>query len=221
MKSEGDDVTAAVTAPTVTVVEVFADIWCPFTHVGLRRLVEQRDRLGRDDVVFWVRAWPLELVNGVSLAGDFVGEEIDALRRVVAPDLFTHFDPAHFPETTVPGLALAATAYRRDNHVGEALSLALRTALFEEGRDISDPDELAAIARAHGLDVPSVDDEQSVPDDWHEGKRRGVVGSPYFFLGDQGIFCPTLNVTHVDGHLEVTLDVDAFSAFIATIFDPR
>jgi predicted DsbA family dithiol-disulfide isomerase len=205
----------------MTVVEVFADIWCPFTHVGLRRLVEQRDRLGRDDVVFWVRAWPLELVNGVPLAGDFVGEEIDALRSVVAPDLFDDFDSTRFPSTTVPGLALAAAAYRRDNHDGETVSLALRTALFEEGRDISDPGELAAIARAHGLDVPSVDDEQSVPDDWHEGERRGVVGSPYFFLGDQGFFCPTLNVTHVDGHLEVTVDLDAFNAFLATIFEPH
>ena len=26
-------------------VEVFADVWCPFTHVGLRRLVERRDHV--------------------------------------------------------------------------------------------------------------------------------------------------------------------------------
>jgi predicted DsbA family dithiol-disulfide isomerase len=205
----------------VTVVEVFADISCPFTHVGLRRFVEQRDRLGRDDVVFWVRAWPLEFVNGAPLAGDFVGEEIDALRSVVAPDLFHHFDPTCFPGTTIPALALAAAAYRRSNRVGEAVSLALRTALFEEGRDISDPDELATIARAHGLEAPNHDAEQSVRDDWHEGERRGVVGSPYFFVGEQGFFCPTLNVTHVDGNLEVTVDLDAFSAFIATVFEPR
>jgi hypothetical protein len=44
-------------------VEVFADVGCPFAHVGLRRFVERRDELGRDDVVLWVRAWPLELVN--------------------------------------------------------------------------------------------------------------------------------------------------------------
>jgi len=98
--------------------------------------------------------------------------------------------------------------------------VALRTALFEEGRDISDPRELAGIARAHGLDVPNRDAERSVRDDWHEGEQRGVVGSPHFFVGDQGFFCPTLNVTHVDGHLKVTVDLDAFSAFIATIFEP-
>jgi hypothetical protein len=38
------------------VLEVFADVWVPFTHVVLRRLVEQRARLGRDDVVVRVRA---------------------------------------------------------------------------------------------------------------------------------------------------------------------
>jgi len=30
----------------VRVLEVFADVWCPFTHVGLRRLIEERDRRG-------------------------------------------------------------------------------------------------------------------------------------------------------------------------------
>ena len=47
--------------------EVFADVCCPFTHVGLRRIVRRRAELGRDDVVLVVRAWPLELVNGVPL----------------------------------------------------------------------------------------------------------------------------------------------------------
>jgi len=205
----------------VTVVEVFADVSCPFTHVGLRRLVEQRDRLGRDDVVLWVRAWPLELVNGAPLVGDFVGDEIDALRSVVTPDLFKGFDPTSFPGTTILALTLEASAHRRGHHDGEAVSLALRTALFEEGRDISDPGELAAIARAHGLDAPTLDDERSVRDDWHEGERRGVVGSPYFFVGDQGFFCPTLNIAHVDGQLKVTVDLDAFNAFIETVFEPH
>lgn len=213
--------TNTVSDPAVTVVEVFADVSCPFTHVGLRRLVEQRDRLGRDDVIIWVRSWPLELVNGAPLAGDFVGEEIDALRRVVAADLFMGFEPTTFPETTVPALALAALAYRQSNRAGEAASLALRTALFEEGRDIADPEELAALARSHGLDPPDAEAARSVHDDWHEGERRGVVGSPHFFVHDQGFFCPTLNVTHVDGHLEVTIDLDTFTAFVATVFDPR
>jgi hypothetical protein len=34
----------------MTVIEVFADVACPFTHVGLRRFVDRRAELGRHDV---------------------------------------------------------------------------------------------------------------------------------------------------------------------------
>ena len=205
----------------VRVVEVYADVSCPFTHVGLRRLVEQREQLGRDDVVVRVRAWPLELVNGAPLTGDFVGEEIEVLRDVVAPDLFEGFDPRRFPSTTVPALAMAASAYRRGDRTGEAVSLALRTALFEEGRDIGDPDELAAIARSYDLNPVGPDADRAVHDEWHEGERRGVIGSPHFFVGDDAFFCPTLNITRVGGHLHVDFDRDAFGAFRSTVFDRR
>src|SRR3954464_13451066 len=47
-------------------IEVFADVACPFTHVGLCRLVARR-RESNSDAVLWVRAWPLELVNGEPL----------------------------------------------------------------------------------------------------------------------------------------------------------
>jgi 2-hydroxychromene-2-carboxylate isomerase len=214
-------VTAIEIPPALRVVEVFADVWCPFTHVGLRRLVEQREILGRSDVVLRLRAWPLELVNGAPLTGDFVGEEIEALRESVAPDLFHGFDPTHFPRTTVPALALAASAYGRDDRTGEGVSLALRTALFEEGRDIVDPVELAAIARSFDLGPPDAAAEHSIHDDWQEGQRRGVVGSPHFFIDDHAFFCPTLEINRVDGHLQIEFDRDAFTAFIADVFDAR
>ena len=69
----------------MALVEVFADVACPFTHVGLRRLVARRAALGRDDVVLRVRAWPLELVNGRPLAADAVAEEVVELTASVAP----------------------------------------------------------------------------------------------------------------------------------------
>jgi predicted DsbA family dithiol-disulfide isomerase len=204
--------------PNLRVVEVFADVTCPFTHVGLRRLVEQRERLGRDDVVLRVRAWPLELVNDAPLTGPFVGEEIAVLRETVAPDLFRGFDPAHFPVTTIPALALGASAYHRGDQIGEALSLALRTALFEEGRDIANLDELARIARSVGLNSVDRSAEASVYDDWHDGERRGVVGSPHFFVDGEGFFCPTLDIERVDGRLQIGFDREAYATFIAMVF---
>ena len=115
-------------------VEVFADVCCPFTHVGLRRLVQRRDEVG-GDLELVVRAWPLELVNGAPLDGDLIAEEIEELRKQVAADLFVGFDRARFPATSLPALELAAAAYRRDMPSGERVSLTLREALFERGRE--------------------------------------------------------------------------------------
>jgi predicted DsbA family dithiol-disulfide isomerase len=202
----------------VRVLEVFADVWCPFTHVGLRRLIEERNRLGRDDVVVWVRAWPLELINGKALNADLVGEEIQALRETVAPGLFAGFDAERFPSTSLPALRLTASAYRRGDRAGEQVSLALRAALFEEGRDIADPGILATIARMARLDLPGDDAEQAVVADWQEGQRRGVVGSPHFFVDGRGFFCPTLAISRVDHHLRITSDAESFAAFAGTVF---
>ena len=52
-------------------IEVWADVWCPFAHIGIRRLVEERDRRG-SEVHLRVRAWPLELVNGRPLDAAFI-----------------------------------------------------------------------------------------------------------------------------------------------------
>jgi predicted DsbA family dithiol-disulfide isomerase len=195
-------------------VEVFADIGCPFTHVGLRRLVDRRRTLGTV-LPLRVRAWPLELVNGAPLAPELVAEEIEALRAQVAPDLFVGFDPARFPATSLPALDLAAAAYRRSPEVGERVSLALRHALFEEGRDVAAPDVLAEVAAAHGLDAPTARDRAAVDEDWAEGRRRGVLGSPHFFVGAKGFFCPSLDIERVDGHLRIKSDPEALDAFLS------
>jgi predicted DsbA family dithiol-disulfide isomerase len=200
------------------VVEVFADVWCPFTHVGLRRLVEERARLGRDDVAFRVRAWPLELVNGEPMSAELVAEEVEALRAAVAPELFRGLDLRRFPSTTLPALALAAAAYRRDDRTGEQVSLRLRWALFEEGRNIADRDELATIAATAGVDLPDPSGEQAVLDDWQDGQRRGVIGSPYFFADGNGYFCPTLRVERIHGTLQVVVNAERVAEFTAAAF---
>jgi hypothetical protein len=50
--------------------------------------------------------------------------------------------------------------------------LMLRDALFQQGRDISCPDELAAVAEAITLPGPMSTADQVLAD-WHEGQRRG------------------------------------------------
>jgi predicted DsbA family dithiol-disulfide isomerase len=199
-------------------IEVFADIGCPFTHVGLRRLVERRGEVGADDRLLRVRAWPLELVNGEPLDADFIAHEVDELRAQVAPDLFTGFDRSRFPATFLPAFALAAHAYRSRPQVGERVSLALRDALFEDGRDIGDRAVLTEIARRHDLRDADLDDRMTVTADWHEGRARGVLGSPHFFVGGRGFFCPSLEIEKADDHLRVRRDDAAIEAFFAECF---
>ena len=177
------------------VIEVFADVWCPFTHVGLRAVDEQRIRTGRPDVAIWVRAWPLELVNGAPLDPEVTKEHAEDLREQVAPSLFRHLDVERFPHSTLDALALANRAYRTGLEVGERVSFALRDPLFEEGCDISERAALEQVAGECGIDMPDESDHADVIAEWHTGVQRGVLGSPHFFCGSADVFCPSLDIT--------------------------
>ena len=200
---------------TRPVIEVFADIWCPFAHVGLRAIEEERARADRVDVAIWVRAWPLELVNLAPLDRAVTWEHAEDLREQVAPNLFAQLDVRRFPNSTLEALALANRAYRTGLQVGERMSFALRTALFEEGRDVSDPLTLKELARDLGVVMPDETDHADVVADWHEGGRRGLLGSPHFFCGSSDMFCPSLAITKdlVEG-VTITKDVSRLTEFV-------
>ena len=200
---------------TGPVIEVFADIWCPFAHVGLRAIEEQRARADRSDVTIRVLAWPLELVNGAPVDPHTAKEHAEDLRTQVAPDLFSHLDLDRFPTSTLDALALANRAYRTDLQVGERVSFALRDALFEVGRDISDPVTLEYLDHDLGVVMPDESDRAAVLADRDEGKRRGVLGSPHFFCGDTDVFCLSLDIAKdpVEG-LSVVRDVSRLTAFV-------
>ncbi len=201
---------------TGAVMEVFADVWCPFAHVGLQTIHTERVRSGRKDVAIWVRAWPLELANGAPLNPLLTLEHANKLREQVAPNLFRHFDIDRFPSSTLDALALANRAYRTDLEVGERVSYALRDALFECGRDISDRATLEHLARDFGVVMPDESDHAGVVADWHEGQRRGVLGSPHFFCGDDDAFCPSLDITkdRVEG-VSIVRDTSRLTDFLA------
>ncbi len=205
----------------MTVIEVFADVACPFTHVGLRRFVEHRTRLRRPDVVLAVRAWPLEVVNGQPLDSHVTAGRIADIREQVAPDLFSGFAESAFPATSLPALALTSAAYARDPQTGERVSLELRDLLFEQGRDIADPVVLAEVAAEHGVEVGDAD-VRRVHDDHAEGAARGVIGSPHFFTPSGDFFCPALDVHHdASGRLAVAPDPARFDRFLSSCFDEQ
>jgi len=200
------------------VVEVFADVTCPFAHVGLRRFVAHRDALKVTTPVLRVRAWPLELVNGEPLEPDVVARHVDELRQQVAPDLFRDFDVESLPKSSMPTLEMVAAAYQLGDQPGERMSLLVRDALFEHGLDLGRPEVLARIAATEGIDLPTAEAERRVLDDYEDGKRRGVRGSPEFFVDGRGWYCPSLQIEKVGQDLRIRPDLEEIQAFLATCF---
>ena len=201
------------------VLEVFADVVCPFAHVGLRLAKERRDEVGMTGQSMWIRAWPLELVNGKPQDPTAVALHISELRKQIDPKLFAGFRPSAFPASTLPALSLAAQAYRQDPAVGEAASLALRYALFEEGRDPSNADVLRQISEQVGLEDMQFGDHRLVLQEWHEGQRRGVEGSPHFFCKGMNSFCPSLDISRDEqGHSRIRLDRARLDRFLDACF---
>ncbi len=203
-------------------IEIFADIWCPFAHVGIRAVLARRRELDPDPSPLRIRAWPLELVNGARLDPGVTTDHVVELREQCAPELFRGFNPACFPTTSIPALALAAAAYRVSPHRGEAVSLALRDALFEEGRDIANAAVLGEIASSHKSPVVSAVDHEKVLSDWRTGQARDVKGSPHFFCGELGAFCPSLDISKSDdGQVTVHRDPAALDAFLTACLQPE
>jgi len=203
------------------VVEVFADVVCPFAHVGLRRFVGRRAELGLEAPVLRVRAWPLELVNARPFDAQQVAQHVAELRDTVAADLFTRFTPLAVPSTSLPAFALAAQAYATGDRAGEAVSLALRAALFDEGRNVADPDVLAEIAARFGLGETSVAPQHAYETDYAEGRRRGVQGSPHFYVGDRDFFCPALRIDRRDDELTIIPRPERIDALLDECFPLR
>ena len=202
-------------------VEVFADILCPFTHVGLHTLIDRREQRGQDVPRLRIRAWPLELINGKPLEAHHVETEIVALRGSVRPDLFSGFRTETFPTTTMTAFALTAAADRTgDPAISEAVGMALRDALFEQGLDIGRPEVVAAIAERFGLEPLDHDATvAAVEADWAEGKERGVIGSPHFFTAVGGSwFCPALAISRDDVGNFIVAWKEGSEAFVDGVF---
>lgn len=203
-------------SPDHCVIEIFADMLCPFAHVGIHRVLEARlDRRGSEPPL-WIRAWPLETINDGAFDPQLLIDEITALRASVAPDLFTGFNPDTFPTTAMPAFAAAAAAYRKAPWAGEAVSIDLRNRLWEHGQNIADPGVIAEACAPYDVTVEPRDGD-SVAADHVDGVARGVIGSPYFFAGDTGFFCPAFNVSRDDGGFHVVPDEERFGAFIDTV----
>jgi predicted DsbA family dithiol-disulfide isomerase len=198
-------------------IEVFAEVSCPFTYVGLRRFVAERTNRGLTKPLLKIRAWPLELVNGVAFTGAGVAPAVAALRAQVTPELFGGFNPESFPASTLGVLAAEAAAHAAGPEVGEHFSLEVRSVLFDRGIDPSDPEVLQDLLADHEVDPATVDPD-AARKSWEEGKAIGVTGSTYFVVGNHGWFCPSLEIGKEGGLYDVKYDVETLDRFFAAAF---
>ena len=200
---------------------MFADVLCPFTHVGLHTLIDRRVDRALTEPQMRIRAWPLELVNGQPLDPRHIAAEVAALRESVRPDLFAGFSVEAFPNTSMAAFALAAAADRTgDPGLSEEVGMALRDAVFEKGLDIGRPDVVETIAARFNLEPLGVDaTAAAVHADWDEGKERGVIGSPHFFTADGGNwFCPALAISRDDVGNFIVAWKEGNAAFVDQVF---
>ena len=200
-------------------IEVFAEIACPFTHACVQTIVAERTRRGLPSPRLLLRAWPLELVNGRAFDPRRVAEEITALRAQVAPDLFLATDATHVPSSSIAAFGLAAAAYRKGDDVGEAVSLAIRHAMFEAGRDLVDDAVLRDIGAPFAVQTLSLEDATAaVNADWEAGRGKGVKGSPHFFVDDRSWFSPSLKISKDGGRLTIRRDDETLADLYAAAF---
>ncbi|KAA3634226.1 MAG: 2-hydroxychromene-2-carboxylate isomerase [Proteobacteria bacterium] len=112
--------------------------------------------------------------------------------------------PAHWP-TDASNAAMAVIAAREAGQpVGEFVHALLR-GVWREDRDISDLETVAQIARDAGVDPNAATDAsdragRTYRENTAEAVKRGVFGSPFYFVGDER-FWGQDRLASLDDHL--------------------
>ena len=181
-------------------VEIWSDVVCPWCYIGKRRFEAALGRFphAEDVEVVWrsfeldpsaPTTGQLDLIQRLATKYGVSREEAEAMNERVT-DLADDEGLAFRLDIARPGntfdahrlLHLAA-----DRGMQDALKEALLAAYQTQGERISDPEVLARVAVATGLDGAEVADvlssdayAEAVRDDEREAQRLGVTGVPFF-----------------------------------------
>lgn len=174
---------------------VFSDIACPWAHVAVQRLHATRARLDlEDDVLFEMRAFPLELFNRRPTPKRILEAEIPVAGRL-EPDagwqLWQRLE-SEYPVTTMPALEAVQAAKLQGLHQSEGLARGLQRAFFADSRAVSIHHEILDVAaRVEDLDVDALASSLERGEARHrifmqmqQAEECGVEGSPHLFLAD-------------------------------------
>ena len=61
--------------------------------------------------------------------------------------------------------------------------------------------------------------EAAIRADWEQGTARGVQGSPHFFVGERGWFCPSLEISHTGPRFDIKVAGETMREFYAAVFE--
>jgi len=171
-------------------VTIWSDLHCPWSFVVIHRLRKAREE-HQLDVVFDLRAWPLELVNRRGTPRHIVEPETAVLANH-EPELFSRFEGDFWPSTFLPAFELVAAA-RRLLGLGAAedVDYHVRLRFFRHATDVSQRHELHQAVLDAGLDADAVLDvwdsqpvRADVLTDFASSKELSIKGSPHIFWPD-------------------------------------
>ena len=116
------------------------------------------------------------------------------MRRFVAKHHLDRFRAnPHFPVNTLKMMRGAVAAQALDCFAPYVE--AMFVAMWEEGRDMDNPEEIAGVLRSAGLDALALIEKSADPEikarlqhNTQRAYERGAFGSPIFFVGDEMYF---------------------------------
>jgi predicted DsbA family dithiol-disulfide isomerase len=190
-------------SPEIAPIEVdfVADLACPWCFLGLVRL--DRARAMRPAVPVRVRWWPFLLNPGMPPDGmdraeyvrrKFGGDASAIYRRIEesgrADGVAFAFE--RMPRTPNTTRAQRLILFAEERGAADPVIRALFRALFQEGRDVGQPEVLATVAEEAGLDRAEVLEllagdrlARDVEAAHQQAERAGIRGVPVFIMDRQ------------------------------------
>ena len=174
---------------------VWSDIACPWATAAMHNLHAARARLGLEGTVtFDHRAFPLELLNSRPTPKAIIDAEVPVVGALAVDFGFAigTCDPAAYPSTVLLALEAVQAAKEQSLAASDRLDLALRRAMFAQGRHVgmrhvvldvaAKVPEVDAVALEAALDDGR--GRRAVIDQWRAVPDANIQGSPHLFLPD-------------------------------------
>lgn len=193
-RSDNDPEDPTLAAP----VEFYFDFASPYGYLAATQIDGLASRHGRDVVWRPILLGAAFKVTGSRpnvaqpLRGDYLRHDVVRFARLLGI-------PLAFP----PGMPITALApsraywwlFDQDPDAAKRLARVLYDAHWGEGRDIADPEAVAGIAAAHGIDATAVRAgmqspavKQRLREETDAALARGVFGAPFIFVDGEAFW---------------------------------